>query len=387
MKHYVSLVIVLISSSSLRSEEPVLFRTDVIAALSRAGCNSGTCHGSPQGKNGFRLSLRGFDADLDYATLVREQGGRRVDRLAPDDSLILMKGSGRMRHQGGRVIDRNDAAYMTLARWIAEGCRDLAASPLIRLEVVPGVRKIEMDVPLQPISARAHYKDGTVRDVTDLSVFTSSEPNLASVTTTGLVKFTKTVEASILVRYLDQITSVRLTYVKPDPAFAFKGPTPANYVDEHVFAKQRQLQLSPAPMASDNSFLRRVYLDLISVLPTPEEAREFLDSKAADKRAKLIDKLLDRDEYAAFWALKWADILRGSPTTISDRGVHSFHRYLVRTFAQDRPMTDFSRELLTGLGNTLNKPAANFYRIARTPEEAAESAAQVFMGVRMQCAK
>lgn len=376
----------LAQASPLRAEAPVQFRTDVIAALSRAGCSQGTCHGSPQGKNGFRLSLRGFDPDLDFATLVREQGGRRINRVSPDDSLILMKASGRTLHQGGALMNRSDPAYRIIARWISEGCLDLPAVPLVRLEVLPGNGPIASG-DQQQLTARAHFKDGTSRDVTELSVFTSSELTLASVTTRGLVRFKQTGEASILVRYLDQIVSVRLTYVARDPGFAYKGPQPANFIDEHVFAKQRELQLLPAAVAGDDVFVRRVYLDLIGVLPTPEEAREFLDSKDEAKRAKLIDKLLERDEYAAFWALKWADILRGSPTTVSDRGVHSFHRYLVRTFAQDRPITEFARELLTGLGNTLNKPAANFYRIARTPEESAEAAAQIFMGLRVQCAK
>jgi hypothetical protein len=365
----------------------VQFRTDVIAALSRAGCNQGACHGSPQGKNGFRLSLRGYDADLDYATLTREIGGRRVDRVSPEDSLILLKGSGRVRHGGGAVIARGDPAYRTLARWIAEGCEDSAPSTLVRLEVQAGERVLPSESPQRQLAARAHFRDGSVRDVTELAVFTSSEPNVAPVTPGGLVRFARTGEASILVRYLDQITGVRLTYVRRDPTFTFTAPPPANAIDEFVFAKQRELQLSPAPLASDEVFLRRAHLDVIGVLPAAEEARDFLDSSDPHKRAKLIDRLLARDEYAAFWALKWADVLRGSSAAISERGVHSFHRYLVRCFAEDRPVSELARELLTGLGNTLNRPAANFYRVARTPEEAAEAAAQLFLGVRVQCAK
>jgi hypothetical protein len=380
-----SSLVALLTAATLHAEENVVFRTDVVAALSRAGCNQGACHGSPQGKNGFRLSLRGFDPDLDYATLVREQGGRRVDRVNPEASLILLKGSGRMPHQGAVAMSRADVSYQTVLCWIQEGCRDLPAPPLTRLEVLPGGGKL--DTPERRLTARAHFKDGSSREVSDLAVFTSSEPALAPVTKEGRVRFMKTGEASVLVRYLDRITGVRLTYVERDPNYAFNGPTPANFIDEHVFAKQRELQLAPAPVASNEVFLRRVYLDAIGTVPTPEEARAFLDSKDADKRAKLIDKLLARDEFAAFWALKWADVLRGSPTTISERGVHSFHRYLVRTFAEDRPLTEFARDLLTGTGNTLNKPAANFFRVARTPEEAAEAAAQLFLGVRVQCAK
>ncbi|MCE9531389.1 MAG: DUF1549 and DUF1553 domain-containing protein [Planctomycetes bacterium] len=382
------LTLTLLACSSLRAaEEPVLFRTDVIAALSRAGCNSGSCHGSPQGKNGFRLSLRGSDADLDYSTLVRELGGRRINRLVPDDSLILLKGSGRMKHMGGALIGKEHPSYRTIVRWINEGCEDSPPAGLVRLEVTPGTHHMPADKPDLQLAVKAHFKDGTSRDVTPMAVFTSSEINFAPVTPEGFVRFSRTGEASILVRFLDQITSIRLTYVQNDPAFKFQGHAPANYIDEHVFAKQKELLLSPAPLAADEVFLRRVYLDTIGTMPTAEEARAFLDSKAPDKRAKLIDQLLERDEYAIFWALKWADILRGSTTTISDRGVHSFHRYLVRTLADDKPMTDFAKDLLTGLGNTINKPAANFYRIARTPEDAAEATAQIFMGLRVQCAK
>lgn len=372
------------------SGEPALvdFRTDVIASLSRAGCNQGSCHGSPQGKNGFRLSLRGYDPDLDLRTLAREAGGRRVNLLAPEDSLVLLKGSGRVKHGGSVAFHRGDIAYRTVRQWIEEGCNPGAvAARLVRLEVLPESRRLHSDSPRQQLAVRAHFEGGVSRDVTELAVFTSNDPAAASVDASGLVQFRKTAETAILVRYLDQFASTRLTYVRRDPAFTFKGPGSTNYIDEHVFAKQRELQLAPAPLASDHVFLRRVFLDLIGTLPTEAEAREFLDSKDPNRRAKLIDRLLERDEYASFWALKWADVLRGSPATITERGTHSFHRYLVRTFADDRPMDAFARELLTGLGNPLHKPAANFYRISRTPDEAAETAAQLFLGVRLQCAK
>ena len=367
---------------------PIDFRTDVIAALSRAGCNQGTCHGAPQGKNGFRLSLRGFDPDLDLHTLTREQGGRRVNLQHPDDSLLLLKGAGRVRHQGMVAFHPNDPAYRTVQEWIASGGKPSSTpAKLLRLEVLPEARRLHSALPRQQVIVRAHFEGGAVRDVTELAVFSSSNPSVAKVGNDGVVQFQKTAEAAVLVRYLEQIASVRLTYVQHDPAFTFTAPKPANYVDEHVFARQRALQLLPAPPTSDAVFLRRVHLDLIGTLPTEAEARAFLDSKDADKRAKLIDRLLERDEFASFWALKWADVLRGSPTTITDRGVHSFHRYLVKAVAEDRPLDVFARELLTGLGNPLHKPAANFYRISRTPDEAAETAAQVFLGVRLQCAK
>jgi hypothetical protein len=366
---------------------PVDFRTDVIAALSRAGCNQGSCHGSPQGKNGFRLSLRGHDPDLDLATLTRNDMGRRVDLQRPENSLFLLKGTGRLPHQGGVVFRENDLAYRILLRWVVEGCRDAGPSPIAKLEVSPERRQLPSDSPEQQLAVRAHFKSGEVRDVTELAVFTISDLEAASVTRNGLVHFKQTAEVSVLVRYLNQFASARLTYVRTDPKFAFQAPKPANFIDEHVFSRQRALQLLPAPVASDEVFLRRVYLDVIGALPTPEEAKAFLDSKDAEKRTKLIDQLLERDEFAAFWALKWADVMRGSPVTLSERGVHSFHRYLMKAVAEDRPLNEFAREMLTSLGNTLHKPAASFYRVARTPEECAESFAQLFLGVRVQCAK
>jgi hypothetical protein len=384
MSRLIALVVFACISNPISAADAVEFRRDVIAALSRAGCNSGACHGSPQGKNGFRLSLRGGDPDLDYQTLAKENGGRRLNLASPEESLFLLKGSGRVAHQGGALVGRGSAAYKTLLRWVAEGARDVKPSPLVKLVLIPAVSRLNK--PEQQITATAHFADGTQRDVTDLTVFTTAEVD-ASISATGLVKFHRTADASFLARYLDGITSTRLVWVEADPKFAFTAPKPANVVDELVFAKQKELQLLPAAVCSDEVFLRRVFLDCIGTLPTADEARAFLDSKDADKRPKLIDALLSRDEFALFWALKWADVLRGSPTTISERGVHSFHRWLVKMVDEDRPVTDLARDLLTGSGNTLNKPGANFYRVARTPEEAAETAAQLFMGVRVQCAK
>ena len=384
--------------------DPVDFETDVIAALSKAGCNQGACHGSPQGKNGFRLSLRGFDPALDFMTLTHEDYGRRTNPNDVDTSLILKKGLNEVPHQGGTRFRRNSHEYQILRGWIENGCRPsvLLAPPvgnnpkspakpasvkLVRLEVLPGPRRLAEGHPQQQLVARAHFDNGTIRDVTDLAVFSTSEKDAAEISSGGMVKFHGTAEVAFLVRYLDRITGVRLSYLQRDANFAFQSPPEGNSIDRHVFAKQRDLQLLPAERVGDETFLRRVYLDVIGTLPSAEEARRFLDSTAGDKRARLIDELLDRDEYALFWALKWADLMRGSDVTISRRGVHSFHRYLVDRFRHDRPFDEFARETLTSLGNTLHKPGANFHRIARTPDEAAEAMAQLFLGVRIGCAK
>lgn len=374
-----SFILMLMTTAMAVADSPIVFRDHVIAALSHAGCNSGACHGSPQGKNGFRLSLRGFDPDLDLQTLTKEQGGRRINKQSPDDSLLLQKGSGRVNHQGGALFAKNGAAYQTIRRWILEGANDLPAKPIHKL-----------DLQLSPdnrITATLRYQDETARQVNPLAVFSSTDSEIATVDHTGKVTFREDGETVILVRYLEYIASVRVSRLPNRAGFQFTGQPPVNFIDEELLRKQKEFQQNPLPLASDDVFIRRVYLDVIGTLPTAHEVVTFLDSKQPNKRAALIDALLERDEYAQFWALKWADVLRGNPATISERGVHSFHRYLVRTVAEDRPMTQFARELLTSQGNTLHRPAANFYRIARTPEDAAETAAQLFMGIRLQCAK
>ncbi len=364
------------------------YRTDVMAALSRGGCSQGACHGSPQGKGGFRLSLRGFDPVSDLQTLTREASYRRTNPIEPDQSLILRKGSGRMPHQGGVRFQASDVPYQVLRDWIAAGCPDsITARKLVSLEVSPPPRLLQPSSPQQQLVALAKFEDGSVVDVTGQAVFTVPLDPAVTVTPGGLVEFSATGEANILVRYLEQVRSVQLTFVEHDPAYQFRGPTPANLVDTHIFAKQQALQLQPAAVCADEAYLRRIYLDVLGILPTPEEAQRFLDSRAADKRDKLIDELLERDEFATYWALKWADVMRGNRTTISLRGVHGLHRYLVDHFAEDRPLTELAKEILTARGNTFENPAASFYRVARTPEEAAESIGQLFLGVRIGCAK
>ena len=282
----------------------------------------------------------------------------------------------------------DDSAYKLLHDWIAEGVRPSAvALKVTEVEVSPSPRYLHSSSPRQQLVVRARFDNGSARDITDLTVFSSSNEADAPVTAGGLVDFRRTAETVILVRYLDKIVTVPLTYVESDPGYVAKPPAAVNEVDRHVFKKHRQLQLHCSRLAEDAVFLRRAYLDLIGGLPSPEEAASFLDSKDPRKRSKLVDVLLERDEFASYWALKWADIMRGNRETITERGVHNFHRYLVAHFREDRPFDQFARAVLTSRGNSIHSAPANFYRIARTPEDAAESAAQLFLGVRIQCAK
>lgn len=364
------------------------FRTDVIGALSRGGCNQGACHGSPQGKNGFRLSLRGFDPDVGYSELTRDLFGRRVNTGDPVGSLLLLKATAQVPHEGGRRFQSDDPALRALTRWIEQGCRDSETTrTLARLEVHPPGRQLHESSPEQQLIVHAHYADGSVQDVTDYAVFSAAEDGGISVTDDGLVHFESTAASAVLVRFLDRIETVPLTYIEQDRDFEFTSPPVANFIDETVFSRQRKLQLQPTMLASDAVFLRRVYLDITGGIPTPDDAREFLDSADPHKRQDLVDQLLEQPEYAAFQALHWADVMRGNRETITERGVHNFHRYLVANFAADRPFIDTASDILNSLGNTIHEPAANFYRISRSPTEAAESFSQLFIGVRIQCAK
>ncbi len=379
---------VTVEVKDFQAPRPVDFYTEVIAALSRGGCNQGACHGSPQGKNGFRLSLRGYKPELDRVTLTREIFGRRTSPQNPDASLILAKAANRVPHVGGRRFRGTELAYGLLRQWIYEGTLiKEPAEKVLKLEILPGQQTLHTSSPQLQLVARAHFADGAIRDVTHLAVFTTSDIDSSSVSDNGLVEFHGTAEVAILVRYLKQMVSVRLAYVRADPDFVAQRRSEENAIDRLVFAKHRQLQLKASRPAAEGTYLRRVHLDLLGTLPSPEAARAFLDSKDPDKHLALVNGLLQRREFGEFWAMKWLDVMRGNRESISERGVHKLHRYLVRHFAQDRSFGELARRILTSRGNTLENPPASFFRIARTPEDAAESTAQLFLGVRIQCAK
>ncbi|HEY8506013.1 MAG TPA: DUF1549 and DUF1553 domain-containing protein, partial [Gemmataceae bacterium] len=368
---------------------PVSFRHDVIAALNVGGCNAGACHGTPSGKNGFRLSLRGYDPASDYIQLTRDVFGRRTDRLNPAASLILKKGLGQVPHEGGQRFPPSSVAARMLTGWLSEGLRDdpKELPALARVEVLPGPRVLRAPADRQQLAVVAHFADGTARDVTRLTVFSSSDPAVADVDANGLVRFAQSGEVAVLCRYLEELVSVRLTYLEPRPDFVWADPPEYNYVDKFVFAKLKQMGINPSGLCTDEEFIRRASLDLCGVLPTPEEVKAFLNDDSKDKRAKLIDRLLGRPEYADFWTLKWSDVFRSSRKTVELKGAHAFRQWLRAHVVRNTPFDAVVTELLTAEGNTFRNPAANYFRIARAPEDLAETTAQLFLGVRMQCAK
>jgi hypothetical protein len=368
---------------------PVSFRRDLIAALNVGGCNQGACHGTPSGKNGFKLSLRGYDPAADYLQLTRDVLGRRTDRLGLDASLIFQKALARVPHEGGQRFSAKSVPARMMHAWLAEGLQDDPPTlPAVKhVDVLPGARVLNEPARWQQLAVIAHFADGTSRDVTRLTVFTSSDPAVATVDTSGLVEFGQGGEVAILCRYLDELVSVRLTYLESRKGFAWSNPPENNFVDRHVFAKLKMLSILPSDLCTDQEFLRRATMDLCGLLPTAAEARAFHASADPNKRAKLIDALLDRPEYADFWTLKWSDVLRSSRKTIQAKGTHVFQHWLRDHVARNTGLNEVVRELITGSGSTFGNPPANYYRVARDPSSLAETTAQLFLGVRMQCAK
>ncbi|HEX3151436.1 MAG TPA: DUF1549 and DUF1553 domain-containing protein [Gemmataceae bacterium] len=378
-----------VAATKFDQPRPVSFRQDVIAGLNVGGCNAGACHGTPSGKNGFRLSLRGFDPALDFIQLTRDVWGRRTDKQDALASLLLQKALGRVPHEGGARFGLDTVAAQAIAAWISEGMRDdpPTAPTVLKAEVLPGARVLNSPARWQQLAVVAHLSDNSTRDVTRLTVFSSSDPAVADVSPNGLVEFKQAGEVAILCRYLEEMNSVRLTYLEPRPGFVWSNPPETNYVDKHVFAKLKLMTIQPSDLCTDPEYVRRAYLDLCGLLPTPEESTAFVADKAADKRAKLIDTLLNRAEYADFWALKWSDVLRSNRKTIQVKGVEAFQLWLRDCLSRNEPIDTMIRELLTANGSTYANPPANYYRIAKEPTSLAETTAQLFFGVRMQCAK
>jgi hypothetical protein len=315
--------------------------------------------------------------------------GRRTARLGPDNSLILQKALGRIAHEGGMRFPKQSIPAQMIRQWLTEGLQDDPASlPGVKnIEILPGPRVLQAPGRWQQLAVLAHFTDGTVRDVTRLTNFSSSDSAVGDVTSSGLVEFSQTGEVAILCRYLDELRSVRFTYLEPKTGFRWSDPGANNYIDNHVLAKLKMLSIQPSGLCTDQEFIRRVYLDVCGVLPTAAEVKSFLTSPNPDKRARLTDSLLERPEYADFWTLKWSDVLRSNRKTIHLKGIFVYQKWLRSHLARNTPFSKVVKELLTANGSTFANPPANYYRIARDPQNLAETTAQLFFGIRMQCAK
>ncbi len=375
--------------SGMKTPGRVSYRNDVMAAFSQANCNMGACHGTPTGKGGFRLSLRGYLPDQDFASVTREVSGRRIDIMAADTSLMLTKPLGTVPHEGGMRLTRGSKSFEVIRNWIAEGARDdPAASKPVRLEISPGTRLLENPARTQQTAVVATYADGSTRDVTPLCYYSSSAPTIADVDADGFVAFKMPGEVAVIAHYLGLVATVRLTHLVEVPGFlASTVPATETPIDRAVFDKLNRMRVEPSPACTDTEFARRAALDILGTLPPPDDVRAFLADTAPDKRIKLVDSLLNRPEFADFWALKFADILRVNGRVIETKGTLAFHRWIKAQLESEVPLDQFVRSLLTADGSSLQNPAANYYRISRDPESSTEATAQLFLGVRIQCAK
>ena len=386
----------------------ISFRNDVMPVLSKSGCNLGTCHGNARGKGGFQISLRGQDPAADFPTLSRELFSRRANILDPDRSLLLLKPTMQLAHEGGKRFQVDSAEYRTIRDWIANGMPDDAPNVprLVRLSVTPE----EVFLPAsalpgsvattgetspgpggestwqQQISATAEFSDGTTRDVSSVAVYETSQP-IAEVSRSGLVSGRSAGELTVLVRYQQQQVPVRISFLPDRADFRWTAPAAANFIDQFVFARLQKLRINPSLPCDDATFIRRVTFDLLGLPPTADEARRFVSDPSASKRAALIDSHLERPEFSDWWAMKWADLLRIEEKTLDRKGVENFHAWLRESFATHKPLDRMAREIVAARGSTYEVPAANFYRALRTPFERSEAIGQLFLGVRLQCSK
>ena len=374
--------------ASSTAPRPVDFEYDVASVLGRHGCNSGPCHGKARGQNGFALSLLGFDPDFDFHAIVSESKGRRVFPAAPRESLLLRKATAESPHGGGRRFAAADPAYDVLLRWMAAGFprRPASAPQLTGIEVWPRERILSAHEE-QQLVVTARFSDGTRDDVTHLASYLSNESAIASVTGDGLVRAGPLPgETAIMSRFLGHIavTRILIPLAGRVESTAYARLPRQNFIDGFVWNKLERLRVLPSPPASDATFLRRAYLDVIGRPPTADEAREFLVDVRSEKRARLVDDLLSRPEYAEFWANKWADLLRPNPYRVGMKAVFTLDGWLRRAFREDWPYDRFVREIVAARGSTFRHGPATIFRDRRSPDELTTLVSQLFLGIRLR---
>ncbi|MBS0205368.1 MAG: DUF1553 domain-containing protein [Planctomycetes bacterium] len=373
------------------SLRPVDFATEVEPLLSRFGCNSGGCHGKASGQNGFKLSLFGFDTEFDYHTLVSEGRGRRVMVSAPEQSLLLLKGSGAVPHGGGRRLELGSEPYRLILSWIQSGAPASAANVphVVKLSMVPAERVMDANEQ-QQLAVLADYSDGTRRDVTRAAQYSTNLDVVAIVNDDGLVTANEpTGEAAIMTRYMGQVAVCRVLRPQGAPLASLPDFTPRSFVDQRAAEKWKKLGLKPSGSCSDPVFLRRVTIDLCGRLPTVDETRSFLADSDKDKRDKAIERLLAAPDYPAYFALKWGSILRNSNLAGADRASYAFHNWLKDMIARNRPYDEFVRGIVAASGEWADAPAINWFWQSRDDQlhQVTADTAQVFLGLRLQCAK
>ncbi len=386
---FVSIVPPLVAATP--EQRPANFIRDIMPVLNRTGCTAGSCHGSAKGKNGFKLSLRGYDPAFDYRALLFEVSGRRFNRAVPTASLLLSKPAMQVPHEGGMRIEEGSAQYETIVRWLSTGAPygDPEVDAVESIEVEPSEIFLNEPGQEQTLQVTVHYKDGSTRDVSKVAMIESNSTSTALVKEDGTILGERIGEAAIMVRYEGKFVTVPITVLNPAPGFSWKQVPQHNFIDKQIDNKLKRLKIQPSPLASEEAFMRRLYLDLTGIPPTLEQAREFLadPDSSKSKRSRLIDQLLGSNAYVDRWSLKWGDLLQSNRKHLGEKGMWAFRQWIRDAIASNQPYDDFVNELLTSVGSTFQSPASNFYRVNDQPNTAMETTAQLFLGVRMVCAQ
>ncbi|HVU89973.1 MAG TPA: DUF1549 and DUF1553 domain-containing protein [Pirellulales bacterium] len=366
------------------------FRNHVESVFSKTGCNSGACHGALAGKNGFKLSLRGYDPEGDFSTLTRQARGRRMVPTDPGRSLLLTKPSGAVPHKGGLRFSPDSLEYRVIAEWIASGAAPPQPSDarVDRLEILPrGVVLKPADK--QQFLVRAYFTDGHQEDVTRWVKFSSANESVVQIDDAGLVTVMGHGEGVLTAWYASRVAvaAVSAPYEKPVAADVFASAPRRNFIDELALAKLASLNIPPSPPAADAEFLRRAFLDTIGVLPTIEEARAFLADTSADKRDKLIESLLARPEFVDYWAYKWSDLLLVNSEKLRTPALWSYYTWIRNQVEANTPWDEFARQIVTAKGGTLENGATNYYVLHGDPLDLAETTTVTFLGMSINCAR
>lgn len=393
--------IAVLPTSALPADRPLSFELDIQPILSVAGCNTGACHGKQRGQNGFQLSLFGFDSDFDYNAVVRESRGRRISPAAAADSLLVQKATAQLPHGGGTKIEVGSDSYQTLVRWIEQG----APRQIQDETVLQSIELVQSKFSLapgeqQPLQVIASYADGSQRDVTALTSYLSNEDTIVSVDEAGVVKAGELPgETAVMARYMNiiRVADVVIPQTNPLPADAFAQLPQHNFIDQQLDAKLLQLGIQPSPPAAEHVFVRRAYTDIIGRLPTADELRDYLDRSqeldpadgeaAVAHRAQLIDSLLQRPEYVDHWANQWVDLLRPNPYRVGIKAVLNYDNWIRQQFRDEVPYDEFVRRVVAARGSTWQNGVTTLYRDRRDPEEITTLVSQLFLGIRLDCAK
>jgi hypothetical protein len=386
-----SLLFLSVSMAAFGAPGKVSFVRDVEPILNKVGCTAGTCHGAAKGKNGFKLSLRGYDPEFDYRALIHDMAGRRFNRSDPARSLMLLKPTQELAHGGGLRFEIDSPYYKTILQWISEGTEfgDPVSAQVAKLEVQPSEVFVNKAGVEEQLKVAARYADGATRDVTREAIYSSNTPTIAEINETGHLKTLRKGEAAMLIRYEGKLAVVNVTVLTEKPGFQWKPVTEFNYADKFINAKLQRLKILPSELTGDAEFLRRVSFDLIGLPPSVEELRAFLADKTETrlKRGRTIEKLMARPEFVDHWALKWGDLLQVNRSRLGDKGVWAFREWIRESIAANKPYDQMVRELITAKGSTFQNPPANFFRFTRDAKVAMETTTQLFLGVRMVCAQ